>query len=32
MNRLQGHPESDPLVVTLNPDDGEAPPRTSSRR
>ncbi len=22
MNRLQGHPESDPLVVTLNPDDG----------
>ena len=22
MNRLQGHPESDPLVVTLNPGDG----------
>ena len=25
MNRLQGHPETDPLVVTLNPDDAEAP-------
>ncbi len=25
MNRLQGHDESDPLVVTLNPDDGSAP-------
>jgi predicted NAD/FAD-binding protein len=25
MNRLQGHPESDPLVVTLNPGDGETP-------
>jgi predicted NAD/FAD-binding protein len=25
MNRLQGHPESDPLVVTLNPDDEAAP-------
>jgi predicted NAD/FAD-binding protein len=25
MNRLQGHPESDPLVVTLNPDDGDPP-------
>ena len=25
MNRLQGHPESDPLVVTLNPHDGAAP-------
>ena len=25
MNRLQGHPEADPLVVTLNPDDSEAP-------
>ncbi len=28
MNRLQGHPESDPLVVTLNPDDGDAPADT----
>ena len=25
MNRLQGHPESDPLVVTLNPDDTDTP-------
>ena len=25
MNRLQGHPESDPLVVTLNPGQGERP-------
>lgn len=25
MNRLQGHPESDPLVVTLNPAAGPAP-------
>jgi predicted NAD/FAD-binding protein len=25
MNRLQGHPESDPLVVTLNPGDGGTP-------
>jgi uncharacterized protein len=25
MNRLQGHPESEPLVVTLNPDDAEPP-------
>jgi predicted NAD/FAD-binding protein len=25
MNRLQGHPESDPLVVTLNPDDADQP-------
>jgi predicted NAD/FAD-binding protein len=25
MNRLQGHPESDPLVVTLNPAEGPAP-------
>ena len=25
MNRLQGHPESDPLVVTLNPHDGAVP-------
>ncbi|MEO5709687.1 MAG: FAD-dependent oxidoreductase [Nocardioidaceae bacterium] len=25
MNRLQGHPESDPLIVTLNPDEGDAP-------
>jgi len=25
MNRLQGHPEQDPLLVTLNPDDGAAP-------
>jgi predicted NAD/FAD-binding protein len=25
MNRLQGHPESDPLVVTLNPGDGARP-------
>jgi predicted NAD/FAD-binding protein len=25
MNRLQGHPESDPLVVTLNADEGDAP-------
>ena len=25
MNRLQGHPESDPLLVTLNPDEGPAP-------
>lgn len=25
MNRLQGHPEAEPLVVTLNPDQGPAP-------
>ena len=25
MNRLQGHPESSPLIVTLNPDEGPAP-------
>jgi predicted NAD/FAD-binding protein len=25
MNRLQGHPESDPLVVTLNPGDADPP-------
>ena len=25
MNRLQGHPESDPLIVTLNPAEGSAP-------
>ncbi|MEP7090926.1 MAG: FAD-dependent oxidoreductase [Nocardioidaceae bacterium] len=25
MNLLQGHPESDPLIVTLNPDDRHAP-------
>jgi len=25
MNRLQGHSESDPLVVTLNPDEGHEP-------
>jgi uncharacterized protein len=25
MNRLQGHPESDPLLVTLNPDAGPDP-------
>ncbi|MGZ8737819.1 MAG: hypothetical protein ACXWW7_11700, partial [Nocardioides sp.] len=25
MNRLQGHPESDPLLVTLNPDEGPDP-------
>jgi predicted NAD/FAD-binding protein len=25
MNRLQGHPESAPLIVTLNPDHGDAP-------
>ena len=25
MNLLQGHPQSDPLVVTLNPGDGETP-------
>jgi predicted NAD/FAD-binding protein len=25
MNRLQGHTESDPLIVTLNPDQGPAP-------
>ena len=25
MNLLQGHPESDPLVVTLNPGEGETP-------
>ena len=25
MNRLQGHPEADPLLVTLNPDDATAP-------
>jgi predicted NAD/FAD-binding protein len=25
MNRLQGHPDSDPLVVTLNPDEGAEP-------
>jgi predicted NAD/FAD-binding protein len=28
MNRLQGHPESDPLIVTLNPDDAERPSGT----
>jgi predicted NAD/FAD-binding protein len=25
MNRLQGHPETDPIVVTLNPDEAAAP-------
>jgi predicted NAD/FAD-binding protein len=25
MNRLQGHPEADPLIVTLNPESGPAP-------
>ena len=25
MNRLQGHPDEEPLVVTLNPDDTQAP-------
>ena len=25
MNRLQGHPEAEPLIVTLNPDVGPAP-------
>ncbi|HEU4513853.1 MAG TPA: FAD-dependent oxidoreductase [Nocardioidaceae bacterium] len=25
MNRLQGHSEADPLIVTLNPEDGPAP-------
>ncbi|HET6654334.1 MAG TPA: FAD-dependent oxidoreductase [Nocardioides sp.] len=25
MNRLQGHPEADPLLVTLNPDESTAP-------
>ena len=25
MNRLQGHPEDEPLVVTLNPDPGDRP-------
>jgi predicted NAD/FAD-binding protein len=25
MNRLQGHPDSDPLIVTLNPADRDAP-------
>ncbi|HLN78324.1 MAG TPA: FAD-dependent oxidoreductase [Nocardioidaceae bacterium] len=25
MNRLQGHSEADPLIVTLNPDEGPAP-------
>ncbi|MGZ4536679.1 MAG: amine oxidase, partial [Nocardioidaceae bacterium] len=25
MNRLQGHPETSPLVVTLNPEAGAAP-------
>ena len=25
MNRLQGHPEADPLLVTLNPDEATAP-------
>ena len=25
MNRLQGHPEDEPLVVTLNPEDGQPP-------
>jgi predicted NAD/FAD-binding protein len=25
MNRLQGHPEADPLLVTLNPDEGTPP-------
>jgi predicted NAD/FAD-binding protein len=28
MNRLQGHPEGDPLVVTLNPGGGVEPPGT----
>ena len=32
MNRLQGHPERDPLVVTLNPDDGAAPGDVHRRR
>ena len=27
MNRLQGHDETDPLIVTLNPDAGPAPER-----
>ncbi len=27
MNRLQGHPESEPLMVTLNPDHGRAAAR-----
>ena len=30
MNRLQGHPESDPLVVTLNPDERRRRRPTSS--
>ena len=25
MNRLQGHPEADPLLVTLNPDEATPP-------
>jgi uncharacterized protein len=25
MNRLQGHPDAEPLVVTLNPDEADAP-------
>jgi predicted NAD/FAD-binding protein len=31
MNRLQGHDESDPLVVTLNPHDGPAPEHVVAR-
>lgn len=31
MNRLQGHGEADPLVVTLNPADGAAPARAIAR-
>ncbi len=31
MNRLQGHPESDPLVVTLNPAEGPAPEHVVAR-
>lgn len=31
MNRLQGHPETDPLIVTLNPDDGPAPEHLVAR-
>ncbi|HET9861544.1 MAG TPA: FAD-dependent oxidoreductase [Nocardioidaceae bacterium] len=31
MNRLQGLPESDPLVVTLNPDEGPAPEHVIAR-
>ena len=31
MNRLQGHPEVDPLLVTLNPDEGAEPDSVVAR-